>query len=285
MLNRLLIAGLLPITCGASSLTAFSRVCLLFIQNCTDGPQGPAGGVFTGATGVGSATQNVGSNGSGEIWGMTAGATVDYGIFRGEATAGLSGFLVSPGDFVSGRAEGTQIETWTIHDPTGAHPAGSPGLYQVSYTVSGTSAVAGGPDADVDAFFTFAIIMNGPVFFGTQGSGEIHSSGVYSLAPLKFQYDVPTSVMIQYVVGASVQMISPSPNFDAHAGGSFQHTATLTGIQALDFFTGAPVFGTVLTSDSGTIYPLAVTAVPEPATFLLAGAGLIACGLRRRRAR
>jgi hypothetical protein len=122
-------------------------------------------------------------------------------IFHGEATAGLEGFDLGPGDFVSGRADAEQSETWTIHDPNGAHAAGTPGLYQLTFTVSGASSIAVGLDGEADAGLAIGATYDGPVFFGGMGTGEIHGSGQYSLdSPIKFQYDVPFSVSILYDV-------------------------------------------------------------------------------------
>jgi hypothetical protein len=275
----------IPGLAAAASLSASSRTCLFFLGNCTDGS--PASGValVPGATGIGSSTQDIGSNSQQTFWEATATAVVDFGIFHGEATANLQTPVGGPGDFVSANADGETIETVTIHDPTGQHSAGSPGLEQFIFSLSGGSAIAVGQDGEADALFAVGVRFDGPGIFSSSATGEVHSSGTYPLLQqLKFIYDVPFTMTTDYRVAASVQIDSFPPFFDATAGAFFLNTAVLSDIQTLDFATGDPVPGTVLTSDSDVQYPLTLpeTAAPEPGTVLFAAGALLAFSVRHR---
>jgi hypothetical protein len=271
----------------AASITASTAVCLFFVGNCYNGGAVGGGAVFPGATGIGSQINNSGTNSEGTAWEATAAAVIDYGKFHAEVTAGYSSPVAGVGDFAAAHASAVQQEMWTVHDSTGHNAPGTLGLLQVSYTISGGSASSGGPDADVQVELGLVIMNNGPLG-GSGAFGQVQGSGVFSLdRPLKFRYDIPFPVQIFYAEDAGVSVIAPSPFFDAFAGGFFQDTATLTGVQALDFSTGTPVRGAVLTGDSGTVYPLppdVVVGAPEPSTLALFAAGFgFAVVLVRRR--
>ncbi len=288
-MKKLFLLFLLPLAGFASSISVSSQVCIIFPGNCSTGDTASGGSVINGATGLGSTVTDTGSNSQGTFWGATATAVLDYGSFRGEATADFSSLVASVGDFVNAVAGGIQIETWTIHDPSGQHAPGSLGLYQLTYTISGGMQLSAGLDGEASADFGIQIFY-GPTLSGSASIAPILGGGVYSLSkPIQFQYDVPFEVFIEYSLNAGVAKSADGPPpFQATAGAFFQDTATLTGTQALDFFTQDPVSGTTLTSDSGAIYPLSVptedtSAVPEPSMLWFAAAAALAIILPRRR--
>ncbi|HTR39948.1 MAG TPA: PEP-CTERM sorting domain-containing protein [Bryobacteraceae bacterium] len=117
------------------------------------------------------------------------------------------------------------------------------------------------------------------------GQTSTFSGGSYVNLPVEFKIPVIIGESITLFVGQETQVgVVPHALVTSFSGSSdFAHTSTLTSVQLTDL-DGNPLPDPTLVADSGTIYPLGSTsaAVPEPSMFLLAGAALVACYLRRR---
>jgi hypothetical protein len=150
------------------------------------------------------------------------------------------------------------------------------------YTVIGS--VAGTPSAGtIDSQLLIATDVSGGAASGS--TGGITTSGVYGFADsdgLPFSFGAPFPVVITSYLYLSVNAPDDGAPLTAAVSANFQGGAYLSAVEVYDSL-GHLVPGAVITSDSGTSYP-----VPEPAAAAveaIATATLTCVACSRRRAR
>jgi hypothetical protein len=154
----------------------------------------------------------------------------------------------------------------------GGGPSGTVGYVSPTFAVTGTS--TGAANASVGVFYedsTDLVLHSLP-------SQYIPGNASLTFGRIPYHYGSP--IMISFFFGAIVY-----PSGSLLATSDFSHTAVLSGLPTYsDAVSNTPLTTTTIGSTSGATYT-AAGIVPEPATFVTLGAGLLAVVLGRRRGR
>jgi hypothetical protein len=283
-LLRIALASLVILVSGAprasavASLDASASACIATVSNCSvAGPgEGGAGTVFTGATGVGAQTSaSVDSDSQIQI---SAGATQDYGVFRGRAQVIVDVPYSSPGTFFGGSGRGSARDVWTITSPGRS----GPGTFKAFFSVDGSISSVPGP-GPVTADLRLALTAGDPVY-AVGSTGPIAAGGVYGFegdASIPFTFGAAFPVEMASSFGASIAAPSNGVGFSSAVITDFSNGAYLSAIEVYDG-QGQPVSEFAIATESGVAYP-----VPEPsarAAGALVCAALGAVAQMRRRA-
>ncbi|RZJ08597.1 MAG: PEP-CTERM sorting domain-containing protein [Rubrivivax sp.] len=228
-------------------------------------------------------------------------ARAGYGDLGVQAVAAYTG--TSDSSLVVGSQAGArQVDALTFHGGTGA------GIYRASVTVDGSLFGVGRTDSEIEFGYWVGTGPTRMAFRITNSRGVVSlyaNGGFQSALPgmtttgalaegftvagaTTFSFDIPIvfgeaqdigfSLWAAHLPSSNVGLLTPSGG-DA----SFFSSAKLTGIEVFDS-SGHAVPGFSVTSSSGTLYGAGgVTAVPEPATALMWGAGGLLLFARRRR--
>lgn len=264
---------------AVAALDASASACIASVSNCSQaGPgEGGAGAVFTGATGVGAQTSaSVDSDSQIQI---SAGATQDYGVFRGRAQVLVDVPYSNPGTFFGGSGRGSARDVWTITAPGQS----GPGTFKAFFTVAGSISSVPGP-GPVTADLRMALTAGNPVY-AVGSTGPIIAGGVYGFegdASIPFTFGDAFPVEMACSLAASIASPSNGAGFFSTVLADFSRGAYLSAIEVHDG-QGQPVSEFSIATESGVAYP-----VPEPSPRVagaLVGAALGAVWRVRRRAR
>jgi hypothetical protein len=211
---------------------------------------------------------------------VSANSQSAYGVLHSQAGASFTGSTTPELIYVNGAAGFSDEITISFAPFTG-----STGYLLVGFTLDGTISNSGSLNAAAYVNAAVGSTIGQVPNFTSSAAGQFFFPETFS-----FVYGTPFG--LYFNLGTVAGSFNPGPPgrifpYTATASGSgdsdFEDTLVLTALDVVDS-QGNPVSGVTFTSESGTQYS-ADGVVPEPSTPLLVGAGIVAIGVLRFRAR